>query len=171
VSGGGAARDIRVRGCGEGCFVAPVGWRSGDNVLTLRVDARGWRGATVSLVVPWPVTPAAERLAGAVVAMTAAGPITVYEAVTSDTSQSMPEPTPLSMTGKAFVATEPYSSGVAPQVVQTRGDTDIVRLAVGFPAEGRYVELVLDARDRIVEETAVDAKHLTRRRFVYPGGG
>jgi len=40
-------------------------------------------------------------------------------------------------------------------------------LAVGFPAEGRYVELVLDRDGRIVEESLADAKHLTRRRFVY----
>jgi copper transport protein len=170
VPAGSAVRQVRLRGCGEGCFVAPVAWAAGDNVLTLRAEAPGWRGGTASLVLPWPVRPAGERLSRVVAAMTAAGPVTVYEAVTSDTSQPLPEPTPLSMTGKAFVTTEPYSAGVAPQVVQTRSDADGVRLAVGFPADGRYVELVLDARDRIVEETVVDAKHLTRRRFVYREG-
>ncbi len=160
VPAGGTAREVRLRGCGEGCFTAPVAWGTGDNLLTLRVEAPGWRGGTVSLVLPWPVQPAGQRLARVAAAMTAIGRITVYEAVTSDTSQPLPEPTPLSMTGQMFVATEPYSAGVAPRVVQTRADADTVRLALGFPAEGRYVELVLDRRDRVVEETMVDAHRL-----------
>jgi copper transport protein len=32
---------LAFRGCGQGCFVAPAGWRGGDNVLTLRVGASG----------------------------------------------------------------------------------------------------------------------------------
>lgn len=167
AAAGHTGRAVRWRGCGPGCFSAPAAWAGGDNLLTLRAGASGWRGGTVSLVVPWPVTAAVPRLARAVAATRAAGQVTVYEAVTSDTSTPMPDPTPLPMTGAAFVATEPYSSGVAPQVVLLRRDAATQRLAVGFPAEGRYVELVLDARDRIVEEVQVDAKHLTRRRFVY----
>ena len=115
-------------------------------MLTVHAEAPGWRGGTASVVVPWPVTPAGELLAEAVVAMNVAGPITVYEAVTSDASQPLPEPTVLSLTGRDFVATEPYSAGVAPQVVQTHADDNTVRLAVGFPAEGRNADLVLDAR-------------------------
>ena len=168
VPAAGAARQVRLRRCGDGCYVGPIVWGSGDNVLTLAAEAPGWRGGTVSLVVPWPVVPAGERLARVVAAMNAAGPITVYEAVTSDTSQPLPEPTVLSLTGEQFVATEPYSAGVAPQVVQMRAHTDTVRLAVGFPAEGRYVELLLDPQHRVVDEKLVDGKHLTRRRFLYP---
>ncbi len=168
VPGGAGARELRLRGCGEGCFVAPVIWITGENLLNLRVQARGWPGGTVGLVVAWPVVPAPERLVRAVEAMDTAGEIIVYEAVTSDTSTPWPEPTLLHLTGAAFVATEPYSSGVAPQVVAVRADTTRARLALGFPAEGRYVELVLDGHDCIVEETLADAKHLTRRRFVYP---
>lgn len=115
----------------------------------------------------WPVHPAADRLARAVSATRAADAVTVYEAVTSDTSAPMPDPTPLRLSGAEFVATEPYSSGVAPQAAALRQDAQGTRLAVGFPAEGRYAELTLDTRDRIVQETLTDAKHLTRRRFVY----
>jgi copper transport protein len=88
--------------------------------------------------------------------------------VTSDTSTPWPEPTELHLTGGEFIATEPYSSGIAPQVVLLRSDDTGSRLAIGFPAEGRYAELVLDHDGRIIEETLADAKHLTRRRFVYP---
>jgi copper transport protein len=132
------------------------------------VQASGWTGGTVGLVVAWPVTAAPELLARAVEAMKSAGEITVYEAVTSDTSAPWPDPVELHLTGAEFVATEPYSSGVAPQAVVVRADASGSRLAVGFPAEGRYVELVLDPDGRIVEESLADAKHVTRRRFVYP---
>jgi copper transport protein len=165
---GGGPREVRLSGCGEGCFVAPVTWGSGENLLTLRVQASGWTGGTVGLVVAWPVTAAPELLARAVEAMKSAGEITVYEAVTSDTSAPWPDPVELHLTGAEFVATEPYSSGVAPQAVVVRADASGSRLAVGFPAEGRYVELVLDPDGRIVEESLADAKHVTRRRFVYP---
>jgi len=165
--GGDSPTELRLGGCGEGCFVAPVGWGSGENLVTLRVLAAGWTGGTVGLVVAWPVTPAPERLARAVEAMRAAGEIIVHEAGTSDTSAPWPEPIELRLSGAEFVATEPYSSGVAPQVVLVRADDSGSRLAVGFPAEGRYVELVLDRDGRIVEESLADAKHLTRRRFVY----
>ena len=158
---------IRWRPCGEGCFLAAVTWARGDNLLTLRTAADHWHGGTVSLAIPWPVQPAADELARTVAAMTTAGPMTVYEAITSDTSTPMPEPTPLSLTAAQFVATEPYSAGVATQAVMLSRGSGVTRLAIGFPAEGRYAELTLDGHSRIEQEILVDAKHLTRRRFVY----
>jgi hypothetical protein len=61
----------------------------------------------------------------------------------------------------------PARCGLFGAVVAVDGAAGPARLAVGFPAEGRYAELVLDADSRVVEETLVDPKHLTRRRFVY----
>ena len=95
---GGPARAVPLRGCGQGCFTAPLTWATGDNVLTLRAAVPGWAGATTSLLVPWPVQPAGDRLTAAVAALRAAGPITVYEQVTSDTSRPLPAPTPLHLT-------------------------------------------------------------------------
>jgi copper transport protein len=166
-----STRTVRWNGCGPGCFLAPVDWGAGDNLLTLKAKASGWPGGTVSLVVPWPVRPAAQQLARAVATLKAAGQVTVYEAVTSDTSQPAPEPTPLQLSGADFVATEPYSSGAAAQTVVLRQGSGTTRLALGYPADGRYAELTLDGQDRIVEEVLVDATHLTRRRFVYPTHG
>ncbi len=159
--------DVALRGCGEGCYVAEVDWSRGTNLLSLGVQAKGWRGGTVSLLVPWPVADASARLARVAAALRDAGPITVYEAVTSDTAVGPGEVAPIRITGERFLATEPYSSGQAPQVVQTGAAGGITTLAVGFPADGRYAQLSIDDRDRPLSETVVDAKHVTRRTFVY----
>ena len=171
ASVGGASKTLRMRSCGVGCFVGVVEWVHGDTVLDLRAEAEGWRGGAVSMVVPWPVEEAPDRLVAAVAAMRAAGRVTVYETVTSDTAGPPPEPVRLTLSGADFVATQPYSAGLAPLVTQLPADGGQVRLAVGFPAERRYADLRLDAQGRIVEETLVDAKHLTRRRFVYERTG
>ena len=125
-------------------------------------------GGTVSLLVPWPVQPATDRLAAATAVLRAAGPITVYEQVTSDASHPLPDPTPLQITGAAFLASEPYATGVAPQAVALRTGGGRTRLALGYPAAGQWVQLLLDDHDRIVEEQLSDEHHLIHRRFVYP---
>jgi copper transport protein len=167
VPAGGKPREVRLRGCGDGCFTGAAAWADGDNVLTLRASARGWRGGTVSLLVPWPSRPAAALLTRAVAVMRRQGTLGVYESVTSDASAPLPDPVPLRLEAGAFLASEPYSAGIAPLAVTlTEGPTG-PRLALGFPAQRIYVQLLLDRQGRIQEETLTDAKHLIRRRFVY----
>ncbi|MEJ7771045.1 MAG: copper resistance protein CopC [Geodermatophilaceae bacterium] len=162
--------DLDFRPCGPGCFVAATSWPSGENILTLRAGTPGWRGGDVALIVPWPVTPATDLLARTVATMQQADPFTIYETVTSDGAAALPEPQAIAMTGPAFLAGEPYGSGVAPIAVRfDRGGA--VRLSVAFPAEGRTAELVLDEQGRIAEETLTDPKHLVLRRFVYSDSG
>lgn len=162
------AHQVRLRGCGDGCFTGTAPWRTGDNLLTLRASAPGWRGDTISLLVPWPPRPGADLLARAVAAMRRSGTITVYEAVTSDTSAPLPDPVPLQLSAATFLASEPHNSGVAPIAVALPADPAAPRLALGFPAERIYVHLVLDQQGRVQEETLTDAKHLIHRRFLYP---
>jgi copper transport protein len=166
---GGTAHAVALRGCGEGCYTAALGWGSGDNLLTLRAAAPGWAGGTVSLLIPWPVQPGAERLQRAVAALRTAGPITVYEQVTSNTVTPLPDLTVLHLSGAALLAGEPYATGVAAQAVTLRTTTQQTRLALGFPAARQWVQLVLDSHGRITEEQLSDDRHLIRRRFVYPG--
>jgi len=168
VPAGGSAGGVRFRGCGDGCFTGAAAWRAGDNLLTLRASARGWRGGSVSLLVPWPPRPGAELLARAVAAMRRSDTLTVYEAVTSDASAPLPDPVPLQLSAATFLAGEPYSSGAAPLAVALSTGPGAPRLALGFPAERIYVQLVLDREGRIQEETLTDAKHLIHRRFLYP---
>lgn len=57
---GGRSRTLTTRGCGEGCFYAPVTWHKGLNLLTVRTQAEGWNGGEGTLRVMWPVRPDAE---------------------------------------------------------------------------------------------------------------
>ena len=47
-------RRLEFRRCGLGCFVAPVPWERGDNVVTLRVDDERWGGGRAAVKVAWP---------------------------------------------------------------------------------------------------------------------
>ncbi|MBC2644850.1 MULTISPECIES: copper resistance protein CopC [unclassified Rhodococcus (in: high G+C Gram-positive bacteria)] len=161
---------LALRGCGPGCFVAPATWQSGDNLLTLGAAAQGWQGGTVSLLVPWPTEPGGDDLARAVAATRAAGDLTVYETVTSDTTGPVPEPQRLDLPADFFLAQEPYADGTAPIAARLPHQGG-VRLALGYPAAGMNVLLTLDDAGRISEETLTDTKHLVTRRFLYPEPG
>lgn len=158
---------LDFRGCGRGCFVAPATWNEGDNVLTLDAEADGWPSATISLLVPWPTRPGADDLTRAVQAMRSAGEVTVYEAVTSDTSAPALQPHRLDVSADFFLSQEPYLAGTAPIASRISADGRPLRLALGYPAASINVLLTLDAAGRIIEETLTDAKHLVTRRFVY----
>ena len=103
--------------------------------------------------------------------MRAAPRVTVYEQVTSDTNSPLPEPTPLTLTGAQFLATEPHSSGTAPQIVALPAPAGHTRLAAGFPSENIYAQLTLDRTGRLVDEQLTDPQHLIRRHFTYPEPG
>ena len=156
------------RGCGQGCFVADADWADGENVLSLAAGADTAKGGSVSLLVPWPALPGADELARAVAATRAAGDITVYEAVTSDTTTGSGEPTPLNVPAEFFVSQEPYAAGSAPRAVRLAGGSGATRLALGYPAASINVLLTLDRAGRIIDETLTDPRHLVTRRIVYP---
>jgi copper transport protein len=158
---------LTFRGCGQGCFVADTNWGDGENVLSLAAVADTARGGSISLLVPWPTLPGADELARAVAATRAAGDITVYEAVTSDTTTGSGEPKPLDVSEDFFVSQEPYAAGSAPQVVRLAGGTGATRLALGYPAASINVLLTLDRVGRIADVILTDPKHLVTRRIVY----
>jgi copper transport protein len=161
-------RPLTFRGCGQGCFVADTDWADGENVLSLAAGADTAKGGPVSLLVPWPTLPGADELARAVAATRAAGDITVYEAVTSDTTTGSTEPQPLDVPAEFFVSQEPYAGGSAPQAVHLAGGSGATRLALGYPAASINVLVTLDRAGRIVDETLTDPRHLVTRRIVYP---
>jgi len=158
---------IPLHRCGNGCYTAAALWRQPITVLTLRAAAAGWRGGTVSLPITWPVPPASRQLAAAVAATRAAGPLTVYESVTSDTTTGTGTPARLTLDPAFFIAQEPYADGTAPQVVRVSTDPAPVRLALGYPAAATTVLLTLDGQGRISSETLTDTTHLISRHFVY----
>ena len=97
----------------------------------------------------------------------AAGPLTVYESVTSDTTTGTGTPARLTLDPAFFIAQEPYADGTAPQVVRVSTDPAPVRLALGYPAAATTVLLTLDGQGRISSETLTDTTHLISRHFVY----
>ncbi|MFF7642951.1 copper resistance protein CopC [Streptomyces canus] len=165
---GGRGRTLPTRGCGEGCFYAPVTWHKGLNLLTVRTQAEGWGGGEDTLRVMWPVRPDAELLKRVVRAMRAVDTFTLHELVASDIVRTTVAPTKLKITGKQYVDSEPYAKGQAPlssRFTDAEGNTV---LALGFPGERLALELTLDDQDRVVRETLVAPNHFIRRTFTYP---
>lgn len=162
---------LQFTGCGTGCYFAATRWRTGDNVLTLRAEATGWHGGTAGLLVSWPPRAGKDDLADTVEATRAAGSVTVYETVTSDTSTPAPEPNRLELETDFFLSQEPYADGTAPLAVRVSPDGAPGRLALGYPAASIDVLLGIDDHGRISDETLTDPKHLVTRRFVYSDSG
>lgn len=166
---GGPPEPVRFRSCGGGCFVAPISWRDGANVLSLRADATGWRGGTYAALIPWPTKPAGGLVKRTVTVMQELDELTVYEAGTSNTATGFPEPTVLTVDGDLFLSNEPYNAGIAPIAAVTTDPSGCARLLMGFPAVGAHAALTLDGLGRVTEETLTGPKHVFTRRFVYPG--
>jgi len=164
-----------VRGCGPGCFVAPARWARGDNLLTIQATASGWPGGTASLDVAWPPAPGGKLLRRALAAMRQIPTVTVYERVTSDTALGPGAPASAAVSGRAFIAQEPYSGGVVPVADLATGTGGQRLLLLGFPGDSIWAQLTLgarhapysDARELFTHEILVDPDHLTSRGFSY----
>jgi copper transport protein len=163
-----AASTPAVRGCGQGCFVAPARWARGGNLLTLGVTATGWTGGTASLDVPWPPAAGTSLLHRALAAMRHVAAMTVYEQVTSDTALGTGAMNAIPVSGPAFLAVEPYAGGVAPVADLVAGGEGRQVLLLGFPDAGTWAELTIGANDRFTHEILADPDHLVSRGFAYP---
>ena len=165
---GGAAKAVPVRGCGQGCFVAPARWARGDNLVTIRATATGgWAGGTTSLDVPWPPASGAAAFGHALALLRQTRSMTVYERVTSDTALGTGTQGQIPVSGATFLSTEPYASGLAPVTDLATGAGDRL-LLLGFPGDGIAITLTLGASGRIVRETYANPGHLITRGFAYP---
>lgn len=164
----GAREPLDFRSCGEACFVAPASLSDGDNVLTLRAGAPGWRGGRFAALIPWPAKPAGDLVERTTRVMSSLDTITVYEAVTSDGEAGLPRAEAISIDAQEFLDGEPYNSGVAPVAAQVTTESGATKLLMGFPAAGTYVEVTLDGLGRITQETLAAPSHLMHRRFDYP---
>ncbi len=156
------------RGCGPGCFVTPTRWVTGENQVSLSVGADGWPGGGVALIVPWPARPGDAQLQRVVAAMTKVNSFTLYERVTSDSRTGPGQVRPLVMSGKDFLASEPYGAGIAPQAALLVGRGGQPTLTVGFPGDLTQAELVIDRQGRVVRETLTAPYHWITRTFDYP---
>lgn len=163
----GSPRPVAFRECGVSCFVADVDWTDGDNVLTLRAGASGWRGGTFAALIAWPAQPAGDLLARAVRVTRGLDQVTIHEAVTSDGEHVLPPEGPVTLDAREFLEGEPYGAGVAPIAAHVTTDSGATKLLMGFPAAGLYAEITVDGLGRITQETLAAPSHLIQRRFVY----
>jgi len=98
--------------------------------------------------------------------------MTLYEQVTSDTALGRGATHSIGVSGRQFLAGEPYAGGFAPVADLVRGSAGQQVLLLGFPDAGVWAELTLgahDAPDRFAHEILVDPDHQTSRGFAYPG--
>ncbi|MFB8128735.1 copper resistance CopC/CopD family protein [Streptomyces mirabilis] len=165
----GTRRALKLRGCGTGCFYTPLTWRKGTSHLTLTASAgEEWAGGRAGLAITWPSRPDAALLRETVAAMKKAPPFTLHELVTSNTARGLGDLKELPITGKEFLAAEPYGSGTAPVTTRLPDENGHRRLALAYPAEHTQLDLTLDEEGRIVHETLTAPNHLVTRTFVYP---
>lgn len=168
VPDAGSARNLTFRGCGSGCFVAPIDWATGQSTVALRAASQSWAGGTAAVSISWPPSPGAAELRSITDVMRTIPELVVHEQVTSDTSHGPGSASRLRLSGRKFLSTVPYGSGAATSVsvlTTSRGETT---LALSFPAEALYVLLTVDAHLRIVRESLAGPTHLASRTFVYP---
>lgn len=160
--------ELRFRACGVGCFVAPVDWRSGVSTMALAVEAESVAGGTTAVSLAWPPRSAPEELKRVVAAMNEVRSLVLYEQVTSDSAEELESPQSLRLSGRAFLKSDPFASGIAPVVnVMSRSEGETT-LAVAYPAVGTYILLTVDTTGRIIREQLAAAKHMVYRTFVYP---
>src|SRR5258708_6803979 len=171
----GTAAALPVRRCGPGCFVAPAGWGRGDNLLTIRAGASGWTGRTPSLHLPWPPAPGGPLLRRSRAATRPVPALTLYRQVTSHTTRTPGATHSITVSGRQFLAQEPYAGGVAPVADLVPGSGGRRLLLLGFPDAGIWAELTLGAphapysyaSELPAHEILTDPDHLTSRGFSY----
>jgi copper transport protein len=164
----GKPRQLQLRSCGIGCYLATPTWEPGDNNVTLRATATGWRGGTATLLVGWPIRPAPDLLPQIVATMRGVPHFILHEQVTSNTAHGYGPIELLTVNGRRFLSAEPYAAGVAPTAALISRTTDQTTLALGYPGEGVAIQLTVDPNNRILRETLIAPNHLIHRTFVYP---
>ncbi|MGC5041310.1 copper resistance CopC/CopD family protein [Streptomyces sp. DT190] len=164
----GTRRALKLRGCGTGCFYTPMTWQKGTSRLTLTASAGDeWAGGRAGLSVTWPPRPETGLLRETVAAMEKVPSLTLHELVTSNTARGLGDLRKLPITGKEFLASEPYGSGTAPVITGLPDENGHRRLALAYPAEHTQLDLTLDKDGRILHETLSAPNHLVTRTFVY----
>lgn len=157
---------LAPRTCGDGCFSTPFHWPRGTTQLTLDITSAQWQGGRVSFPITWPPLPNDNhRLPLVLAAMDTERYIVVREQVSSGT-QTYPWKT-FRMSGKAFMATEPYSAHVTD--VRPLHSHGALREYSGYEAGSQiWFHLWLNVKNQIIKETIIAPGHLVLHRFTYP---
>jgi len=169
---GDTTHPLNLAGCGQGCYTAPVNWRTGTNAVVLTITATPWHGGIAHLDIPWPPRSDPTLLPAVLSTMRAVPHVAVREATTSDYSGNPGTEQPLPASGARFVDAEPYATGGGNAVVlRTLGENNAeTEIGLAFP-DGQVVRLFVNTGDhRILREERVTPNHLITATFVYPIG-
>lgn len=156
---------VAPRSCGAGCVTSPFPWAQGTTNLAVSVHSGEWGGGTLQFDVSWPPgRPARGLLTRVIEAMRSQRKVSFSEAVSSGPGTGGKDS--LETTGAQFIATEPYVGGAADVRLLPSSDGR-QRFTVYLPGSSIWFLLVIDGKDQLRRETAVDPGHIIRRVFRY----
>lgn len=165
----GSEADLYPRSCGNGCFTIRFRLPEGTTRITAHVKAAGWEGGEARFAVPAPLPPDRSGDLGRVIRAIRAVPLlTLVERVSSGPS-SVAAPAQYTLSGKAFLATEPFAGGAVDVRLLGRGG-GLRQLSFALPASNVWYRLWIDTRDRIRRELILSPGHRIARTFSYPAG-
>jgi copper transport protein len=165
--GGTSGADLFPRACGPGCFTIRYRPKAGETTIRTSVSARDWEGGTATFRLRWPPSPADNALLGSVIrTMRSVKALDLVERVSSGAS-SVASPTPYRLSGRDYLATEPFGRGAA-DVREVAREGELTVLAFALPGSSIWYRLWLDRSLRVRRELIVDPGHLIQRSFSYP---
>ena len=94
-----------------------------------------------------------------------------YERVSSDTTSGLGKPQRITISGGAFLATEPYAAGEPPPSTASPTPTAPPHCCSPTPNQGIHVDLTLDPTGTLLRETLTGPDHLITRTFLQPEQG
>ena len=164
----GRTSTLSFRACGPGCFTAKHPWTKGETKIRLSIQARGWTGDRLDLVVPWPAPDGRRIFERALRVMSEQRVVRIGEEVTSNSRRPEGMSSRLRVSGDELLDAQPYRSGIVSNVsvlAVADGRTDI---GFALTAESIYVRMSVDRAGRIQTEQILSRAHLITRTYGYP---
>ncbi len=166
--------DIAPRSCGPGCAELNRQWADGTTHVAAAVGGGAYEGGTAQLEIQWPPGPPADDLlAGAVAATRRLPQIEITESVRSGI-EAVSGPYTGALSGRAFVASQPYASG-AVDVHRLTDDGGMCVLSLLVPGSNIWATLWVGPDDLTIRRAVlVDPGHRVEqeiRATADPGAG
>lgn len=162
----GKSVDFYPRSCGPGCFTMELAWQPGLTRLAARVAAPGEPGGPVQLNVPWPPAPDDPALLARVVDVMRRQPEFVLVEQVSSGPGAQGARHEFRMSGRRFVALEPYAASGADDVRRI-GGSHFTEITFYLPDSYIWYHLWIDRGFRERRAVIISPAHLIERRFLY----
>ena len=159
----GVPRVLTARGCGDGCYLAPVVLATGTSALTVETAFAGRQGR-IELSIPWPARRADPLLREAVRRTGRLRSVTVRERLTSDTNGRFFTNPTIRLAGSELVSIYGARSAQDVRELPPRGRSR--RIAFALPAASLWFELSIGSDGVIVRDRITGPNHLILREIV-----